>query len=114
MWGCWELKWKFPPKCFEPEEPNVGAIKWDGGSSRLLIAIEVPPHSSCASMGTFRAYEISVPEGRVLRQYTQLSAKTLFAGRLGEELINADDDCDARDPNPKTCYPRGLTPETAR
>jgi len=99
------------PKCFDPEYPNVGAIKWLKDSSRLLIAVEVPPHSSCASMGTFRAYEINVPDGTVLRQYGQLRAKALFASSLGKELVGADDDCVR---NPQTCIPRGLNIGTGR
>lgn len=95
----------FVPKCFDREYPNVGAIKWLKDSSRLLIAVEVPPHSSCASMGTFRAYEITVPGGTVLRQYGQLQAKALFAGSLGEELMGANDNCVR---HPKQCIPPGL------
>jgi hypothetical protein len=92
----------FVPNCFYPEPPNVAAIKWMGGSSRLLIALEVPPHSNCASMGTFRAFEISVPDGIVLNRYGQLQAKRLFASSLGEELTNADDSCVR---SPKACVP---------
>lgn len=51
----------FPPHCFDPEDPNVGAIRWGPDASTIFIAIEVPPHSSCASMGTFRAFEIRLP-----------------------------------------------------
>jgi hypothetical protein len=93
------------PKCFDPEYPNVGAIKWVGDSSHLLIAVEVPPHSSCASMGTFRAFEIRLPEGTVLRSYNQLEAKKVFARELGVELTGADDSC-IRQPN--SCTPPGL------
>ncbi len=47
----------FKPTCFDPEVPNVGAIGWVGqDSDRLAIAVQVPPHSSCASMGTFKAF----------------------------------------------------------
>jgi len=93
------------PICFDPEIPNVGAIRWGAGSKTLLIAVEVPPHSSCASMGTFRAFEITVPGGKVLKTYDQLQAKKLFTDSLGEELIGSDDDCIRR---PETCVPPGL------
>jgi hypothetical protein len=96
----------FAPKCFDPEYPNVGAIKWVGtNSEHLLIAIEVPPHSSCASLGTFRAFKIILPSGKVVRQYDQITAKKLFAVDLGEELSGADDDCIRK---PQTCIPPGL------
>jgi hypothetical protein len=93
------------PTCFDPEIPNVGAVKWVGGSSRLLIAVEVPPHSSCASMGTFRAFEINVTDAAVLKQYGQLQAKSLFADSLGEELVGAEDNCVR---HPEECVPSGL------
>jgi hypothetical protein len=84
----------FQPRCFGPEPPNVGAIKWMGGGSKsLLIAVEVPPHSSCASMGTFEAFEIELPSGKVISKYDQLTAKKLFKSDLGEELLGADDSC---------------------
>jgi len=67
----------FQPRCFDLEKPNVGAIKWMGsGSGLLLIAVEVPPHSSCASMGTFEAFEIELPSGKVVSHYNQLTAKS--------------------------------------
>jgi hypothetical protein len=97
----------FPPYCFDPERPNVGAIRWGSDSSSIFIAIEVPPHGSCASMGTFRAFEIRLPEAQVVREYNQLEAKKLFWPSLGVELRNADDGC-TREPG--TCVPPGLQP----
>jgi hypothetical protein len=96
----------FQPRCFDPELPNVGAIKWMGADSRsLLIAVEVPPHSSCASMGTFEAFEIELPSGKVVSHYDQLTAKKLFKSYLGDELLNADDGCIRK---PQSCVPAGL------
>ena len=99
----------FAPHCFEPEYPNVGGFGWLGtDSGHILIAIEVPPHSSCASMGTFRAYEIAVPSGDVIAQYDQIEAKTRFAGQMGNWLRSADDTCVQK---PERCIPKGLKPE---
>jgi hypothetical protein len=96
----------FQPRCFDPERPNVGAIKWIGADSgSLLIAVEVPPHSSCASMGTFEAFEIELPSGKVVSHYDQLTAKKLFKSDLGGELLNADDVCIRK---PQSCVPSGL------
>jgi hypothetical protein len=95
----------FKTNCFYPEEPNVGAIRWGPDSRTLLIAVEVPPHSSCANMGTFRAVEITLPKGKPVRAYNQIEAKRQFANELGEELMNADDECIE---NPKACVPPGL------
>jgi hypothetical protein len=39
------------------------------------------------------------------RQCTRLRAKALFASSLGEELVNADDDCAPEIPIRKTCSP---------
>jgi hypothetical protein len=95
----------FKPICFDAENPNVGAIRWGNDSRTLVIAVEVPPHSSCASMGTFRAFEITLPDAKVLKTYNQLEAKELFRESLGLELAASDDDCVKR---PETCVPAGL------
>jgi len=96
----------FAPWCFGTEYPNVGGIRWMGkDSTRLLIAIEVPPHSSCASMGTFRAFEIRLPDGKVLNRFGQIEAKKLFASDMGNWLSDSDDACVLK---PEDCIPTGL------
>lgn len=97
-----------PPVCFEPEDPNIGAITWVGSSRRLLVAAEIQPHSNCDAMGTFKAYEISLPEGRILTKYGQLKAKRLFWSHLGPELRNASDECAL---SPKSCQIPVLHPK---
>jgi hypothetical protein len=92
----------FRPDCLTPEHPNVGGIRWGKDSHTLVIGIEVPPHSSCVDMGTFKAYEISLPSGTVLKEYGQLEAKRRFASTLGVELRNADDECITK---PRSCDP---------
>jgi len=89
-----------PHYCYLDEGPNVGSVTWLGDSSRLLVAAEFLPHSNCEEMGTFRAYEITIPEGKILKEYDQLSAKRLFWRHLGDELRNADDECPRK---PKRC-----------
>ncbi|MGC1414046.1 MAG: hypothetical protein WA817_02100 [Candidatus Acidiferrum sp.] len=89
-----------PRYCYWDEGPNVGGIMWLGDSSRMLVAAESLPHSNCEEMGMFRAYEITIPEGKIIHTYDQLSAKRLFWPHLGEELRNADDECLKR---PKYC-----------
>lgn len=95
----------FAPHCFSPENPNVAGIRWVGDSSRLLLAIEVPPHSSCADMGTFRAFEIRLPDGGIVNRFDQLPAKKQFRQYMGAELRNADDSCFKK---PGSCDPFGL------
>ncbi len=94
----------FQPHCFDAEYPNVGAIKWTG-PLQLLIAVEVPPHSSCASMGTFRAFKIELPSGNVDARYGQLAAKKLFEHDIGAELRGSNDKCVIK---PQECIPPGL------
>lgn len=81
------------PKCYSPEEPNAGAVSWGDDSTKLLIAEEVLPHSNCDDMGTFALYELSVPDGKILKKYSQLEGKRVFGEALGSELKNAEDDC---------------------
>ena len=95
----------FAPICFAPERPNVAGIRWTGNdTSHLLIAVQVPPHSSCASLGTFQAFQIAVPDGTVLSRYGQIQSKKLLGPCLGVELLGADDSCVH---NPGTCVPAG-------
>jgi len=96
----------FKPICFDPENPNVGAIGWIGnGSDQLAIAVEVPPHSSCASMGTFKAFVIQLPTGNVVSTYGQIEAKRSFSKLIGSELRGADDTCVEE---PRSCVPCGM------
>lgn len=89
-----------PHYCYWDEQPNLGSIMWIRGSSRLLVAAEVAPHTVCEAMGTFRAYEVTIPNGKILRVYNQLEAKKLFWPHLGDELRGADDECVK---HPKSC-----------
>ncbi|HEV2207091.1 MAG TPA: hypothetical protein VGR36_11150 [Candidatus Acidoferrales bacterium] len=94
-----------PRYCYWDEGPNLGSVAWLGDSSRLLIAAEFLPHSNCEQMGTFRAYEVTIPAGTIVRTYNQLSAKKLFWGHLGEELRGADDECVKK---PKFCQAEAI------
>src|SRR5262249_46617216 len=94
------------PECFGKEWPNVVGVRWlTADASRLLIAVEVLPHGSCARMGTFEAFEITLPQGLVRARYDQLKAKKLFRGDMGPELMNANDKCIR---NRASCVPLGL------
>jgi hypothetical protein len=97
----------FKMRCFTTERPNVGGIQWGLDATTIFIGVEIPPVSDCASMGTFRIFEIALPTGKVLRTIGQLEAKEQFRNSLGKELSNADDNC-IRQPN--TCVPPGLEP----
>ena len=81
-----------PVRCYEAEDPNVGGIAWLG-RDRLLVAAEIPPHSNCDAMGTFKAYEVDLPTMTIVRTYSQGEAKHRFWSKLGRELRNADDSC---------------------
>lgn len=89
--------------CSRPEEPNIFGIRWMSGSSRALIAAQTISHSVCDSFGTFRAYEIGVPSGRIIKIYDQILAKRVFWSDLGVILRGADDECIR---NPRSCRVR--------
>lgn len=96
----------YQPTCLDPEAPNVGAIGWVGqDSSELAIAVQVPPLSSCASKGTFKAFVLRLPSGTVVSELGQIEAKKLFADRIGSMLQDSDDSCIA---SPQSCIPCGL------
>lgn len=81
------------PKCFEPETPNITGIAWARDGGRLLLAAQVLPHANCDDMGTFRLFEVAVPDGNILRRIDQRDAKLGFGKLLGPELRAADDGC---------------------
>ncbi len=92
---------KWHPRCFEREPANVGVIAFRENWKRIVVAVQVPPHSNCDSLGTFRAYEMALPSGRIVRQWGQLEAKKIFAQDIGAELKAAEDGC-VRDP--RSCW----------
>jgi hypothetical protein len=98
------------PTCFGLEVPNVGAIGWVGqDSNQLAIAVQVPPHSSCASMGTFKAFVIRIPAGSVVSEYGQIQAEQAFSHELGSMLKNGDDSCIVKPQNRIPCGMKGGT-----
>lgn len=56
-------------------------------------------------MGSFRAFEIELPFGKIDFRYSQLTAKKLFRSDIGAELRAADDTCIIK---PQECVPPGL------
>jgi len=90
-----------PPLCERgPSPANVVGIVWLEGSSCILVAAEVPPSTICDSYGTFKAFEVSIPEMTVIRAYGQLDAKKKFWPNLSPRLREARDGCIT---DPKSC-----------
>jgi hypothetical protein len=44
-------------------------------------------------MGTYRVYEVGLPDLRILQAYSQTEAKLKFRDEMGCELRDADDKC---------------------
>jgi hypothetical protein len=87
-----EKAFGFPVKCEAPAPPNTATIKWLD-SKRILVAAQVVPVSICRCSGTFKTYEVLLPEVRILRVYGQAESERLFGDALGCELRRADDSC---------------------
>ena len=87
--------------------PIISSLLTSGRQLRneLAIAIEVPPHSSCVRMGTFRAFVIQLPNGDVVSRYGQIEAKQSFSKLIGGELRAAEDACIEK---PQSCIPCGM------
>lgn len=96
----WMKRFKCDPREDFREPPNLVGISWLGDSTRLLLAAQIATHSVCDSYGTFRAYQIELPEGTVTKQYDQIQAKRKFWNEMGFELRAAQDSCVR---NPKSC-----------
>jgi len=83
-------------KCDVRVPPNTGFVDWMGGSDKILVAAEVVPVSICECSGMFKVYELSLPDVRILRTYSQIEAKQKFSNLIGCELRDADDKCAER------------------
>jgi hypothetical protein len=96
-----EAAFGHPVKCQTEEPPNVAGVKWTANSQELVAVAEIAGHSNCDSEGTFRAYQVSFPEGSIMRSYDQIEAKRLFGSDLGWEIKSAPDRCIGR---PSSCW----------
>jgi hypothetical protein len=65
------------------EAPNIGAVAWIDGSSRLIILAEAPPHSSCCDMGYVKGFLLEIPNGKILARYSRAELGRTFKNRLG-------------------------------
>jgi hypothetical protein len=79
-----------PTKCEVPVPPNTGFVTWLGGSDRVLIAAQVVPVSICRCSGMFRAYEVHLPDLKIIGKFDQSTAKQKFWTVLGCELRDAE------------------------
>jgi hypothetical protein len=71
--------------------PNIVPIRWVG-NTRAILATQIIPHSVCDCFGSFRAYEVEIPSGKIVRAIGQTDAKREFAADLGPSLANATND----------------------
>jgi hypothetical protein len=65
------------------EAPNMGAVAWLKGSSRLLVLAEAPPHSSCCDMGKLQGYAINIVTGGIVSRYDETDLKRVYGTQLG-------------------------------
>ena len=78
------FKKRYP--CDEPEDPNIGAVAWLEASKMLLLAAEVPPHSTCRAMGKLGGFVVEVPGGRIVQELSEAELRTKWGRFLGERL----------------------------
>jgi hypothetical protein len=69
-------------RCDERETPNVGAVGWTSGQ-RLIVAAQVPPHSSCSNIGHIAAYVVDVKSGDVLMEIDERTLHRRYRRMLG-------------------------------
>jgi hypothetical protein len=83
------------------EAPNLYAIGFLD-RSHALIAAETVHHSVCDCYGSFRAYEIELPSGKIVKAFDQALSKKMFDGNLPWDLSKAPND--NWDTDPKSCF----------
>ncbi len=82
-----------PVQCDVPLAPNTAFVRWGADSSSIFVAAEVVPARFCNCMGTYRLYEVGLPDLKILQTYSQTDAKKKFPSDLGCQLRDADDKC---------------------
>ncbi|MGH8674970.1 MAG: hypothetical protein ACREVG_11735 [Burkholderiales bacterium] len=87
---------------------RTAAVVWLA-PDRLLVIAHVVRVSVCDSTGLFEAYEVTVPDFRIVTRYNQVEAKEKFWTSMGCGLRIANDECVR---NPKSCWQTDLHPET--
>ena len=83
--GCVRRSFRPFVHCDTAEVPNVAGIAWVDNTT-LLVAAEVPPHSSCTNMGQYAGYSISIGAGRILARYSENEVRQRWGTKLGRRL----------------------------
>lgn len=87
-------------KCEVPHEyPNLYPIGFLD-RSHALIAAETVGHSICDCFGSFRAYEVELPSGRIQNSLNQARTKKMFGDKLPFVSNDPNDDWDV---DPRSC-----------
>jgi hypothetical protein len=88
-------------KCEVPHEfPNLYPIGFTD-RSHALIAAETVGHSICDCFGSFRAYAIELPSGKIQKSLSQARVKKIFGDKLPFDLsADPNDDWDV---DPRSC-----------
>lgn len=73
-------------QCDDDEKANVGAVGWTSGQ-RLIVAAQVPTHSSCADRGSTAAYIVDVQTGDVLMDVDARTLQRRYGQMLGTAFV---------------------------
>lgn len=70
------------PQC-DGEDANYGAAAWLPDSDKLLVIIEVPPHSVCKHMGTLKGVLVDLAARKVEATFTEAQLRESWSHVLG-------------------------------
>lgn len=87
-----EKRFGRPVKCEVPVLPNTAVLQWLN-PKRILVVAEVVHVSICRCPGTFKSYEMSLPDLKILKIHTQAETQRLYGNALGCEFRQADNQC---------------------
>ncbi len=80
-------------ECDTPERPNVAAVTWLG-EAKILVAAQVPNHSSCRKMGAYKLFDIDLEQMRVVATYGEREGVLKFGNYLGPLLLTLARECE--------------------
>lgn len=74
---------KLNPQCDEPEDLNFGIIMSMHSGNTLVIAAEVPPHSSCKNMGETKFFTFDLDKMKISKGINRSVLNQTIKNNLG-------------------------------
>lgn len=70
-------------KCDPKEDVNFGSVSWTKDGKKVLIVMEIPPHSSCKNMGEITGFLLETSSGKLIDVISEKIIRNRLKSILG-------------------------------